>query len=56
MKPVQNKTYFEKDIDENNEVKISIEVNGYSINATRALLAEIVDRINETIRELSKEQ
>lgn len=54
MKPVQQKTYFEKDIDGNNEVKVSIEVDGYSINDTRALLSEIVDRVNETIRELSK--
>ena len=56
MKPVQNRTYFEKDIDENNEVKISVEINGYSINDTRVLLREIVNRIEETIIELSKEQ
>lgn len=51
MKPVQQKTYFEREIDENNEVKISIEVNGYSINATRVLLDEIVDRVNELFKE-----
>lgn len=56
MKPVQNRTYFEREIDENNSIKVSIEVDGYSINDTRVLLREIVDRIEETIRELSKEQ
>lgn len=56
MKPVQQKTYFEREIDENNSIKVSLEVDGYTINDTRALLSEIVDRVNETIRELSKEQ
>lgn len=55
MKPVQQKTYFEKEIDENNEVKISIEVNGYTINDTRALNTKIVDKVKEII-ELLKEQ
>lgn len=56
MKPVQQKTYFEREIDENNSIKVSIEVDGYSINATRVFLAEIVDALNKIIEESQTEQ
>lgn len=50
MKNTVQRTYLERKIDDENEIKVSIEVHGYKIVTTKKILDHLIEELMKNVQ------